>query len=404
MSVTRISFLLVGFTSFCGYVSLPARAQAQVIIYENSESESVKTSHVSPARSLIRKESTKQPAAIQTTPSLVTTKEDNLEVERITDRYPDGKVFCDRSVTLDQEGNYINHGDYREIAPNGEVITSGSFEMGKREGVWFKRISSNDSKLFAAVPFNKFKPPFVSTATFKNDVLNGVWTIVDKDNRIVCHIELMDGVRNGPTTVYHPNGQVFSQAEYDRGVLNGKYLEKRTDSANIQEYEYANGHRTEVVTERYPNNNVMSVFTYLSAPVETVSNDDWISTKLAVYSFSKGSRQLHGEFTTFHDNGKISAKGKYEHDVLVGRFESWHKNGEIDVVGEYDRGKQNGEWVWRYSNGMKKSVAIYASGELVSQPKAWDESGKLVKHQAENSEELGQKRTAVRAVKSSIIR
>src|SRR5262245_2176489 len=35
------------------------------------------------------------------------------EVEVIRERYPDGKVRVERQVTLDADGNYVNHGPWK---------------------------------------------------------------------------------------------------------------------------------------------------------------------------------------------------------------------------------------------------------------------------------------------------
>src|SRR5262249_9379461 len=58
------------------------------------------------------------------------------EPETIRERYDDGKVRIERQVTLDADGNYVNHGEWKMYSHAGDVVAEGHYDMGKRIGTW----------------------------------------------------------------------------------------------------------------------------------------------------------------------------------------------------------------------------------------------------------------------------
>ncbi|MCC6507936.1 MAG: hypothetical protein IT423_02435 [Pirellulaceae bacterium] len=297
--------------------------------------------------------------------------------ETVRDRYANGKLRVERAVTLDAEGNYTNHGDYREYSDKGDLLVTGSYQLGQRTGVWAKFMQPGDAKLLTSYPFSKLRAPFTSTVEFEANEMNGVWVIADRDKRVACQIQLSHGVRHGTFTLFHPNGQTFMQAEYSQGVLNGMSFEKNTEGKLVREDHYTAGQRQTVETEHYNNKSVKSVMRYLTAAQQVVTSDNWETTTLASYA-APTSRQLHGDFVTYHENGQVSTKGAYVHGKLNGIYESWYRTGEVSATGAYVDGVQSGDWIWRHANGMKRALATYADGKIQGEPRAWDEQGKAV--------------------------
>ncbi len=188
----------------------------------------------------------------------------DLESDTIRERFPDGKVRIERKVVLDDEGNYINHGPYQEWTSKGELVTTGSFVKGKRHGPWIQMCDAKGAKLVTTYPYSKFKAPFQSSVEFDAGMMDGVWTITDADNKVVSQIQLAGGKRDGLTTFFHPNGQVFYQAEYSASLLNGSYVEKSMEGRVVRDEKYTAGQRTEVVQEHFPNKTIKSEISYLN--------------------------------------------------------------------------------------------------------------------------------------------
>ena len=172
-------------------------------------------------------------------------KNNDSEVETIRERFPNGRERIEKQVALDANGDFQNHGTYQEWTVNGDIVSTGSFEMGLRQGPWIKMCRTADAKLFETYPYSKFKSPFQSTAEFASDKMNGVWIITDADNRMVSQISLVDGIREGVATWFHPNGKILYQAEYKNGILDGSFVEKSQDEKIVRDDQYNDGKRTD---------------------------------------------------------------------------------------------------------------------------------------------------------------
>ncbi|HVT29619.1 MAG TPA: hypothetical protein VHE81_16500, partial [Lacipirellulaceae bacterium] len=124
------------------------------------------------------------------------------EVELVRERYENGKVRIERQVTLDGNGNYVNHGVWKMYSPSGDVVAEGHYNFGKRDGLWTRWNGRNDSPTFRELPFTHFKAPFMSQATFVNGKMDGDWVITDANDRKVMVIPFTAGVRNGTVTTW----------------------------------------------------------------------------------------------------------------------------------------------------------------------------------------------------------
>src|SRR3954453_13874223 len=104
------------------------------------------------------------------------------EVELVRERYNDGKVRVERQVTLNGDGNYVNHGAWKMYAPSGDVAAEGQYNFGERNGSWTRWSGRKDSPVLNQFPFKDFKAPFMSQATFNNGKLEGDWIITDSND------------------------------------------------------------------------------------------------------------------------------------------------------------------------------------------------------------------------------
>jgi antitoxin component YwqK of YwqJK toxin-antitoxin module len=299
----------------------------------------------------------------------------DVDVETIRERFPNGRERVERQVALDANGDFKNHGRYQEWTVNGDLVSTGSFEMGLRQGPWIKMCRTQDAKLFETYPYSKFKPPFQSTVDFASDKMNGIWILTDADHRVVSQVSLTDGVREGTSTWFHPNGKILYQAEYKNGTLNGAFIEKGQDEKIIRNEQYTEGKRVEVEREYYPSKIKKSEISYLTASPTLLSQDDWVHTKLAVYD-KVTNKIKHGSFQSFFENAQLKSKGTYDYGILVGEFESYYSNGQKESSGNYAKGKQDGKWTWWHANGMRATEAIYAEGQVDGEVLAWNEAGK----------------------------
>ena len=319
---------------------------------------------------------------VQTAPGIIG------EVEVVRERYADGKVRVERQVTLDGEGNYVNHGAWKLFSTAGDVAAEGQYNFGQRVGTWTRWVGPKDSTVLGEFPFKQFKAPFMSQATFVDGKMEGDWTITDANERKAMVVTLKSGQRNGTATMWLPNGKICWQATYHHSVPVGDLFEMNSKMGEAElTASFDNGHRIVTKTENYPRNKqIKSEVTYLAAKSTAKATDDFWTTSLAKYA-PEGKDERHGAIKTWFANGQQEQEGTFKNGKKSGVFKFWHENGQLASTGEYRDDKTEGDWTWYYQNGQKSSVGKYENGTLVGNWRWWDEQGKLTKQQTFNGTE-----------------
>ncbi|TWT87712.1 MORN repeat variant [Pseudobythopirellula maris] len=304
-------------------------------------------------------------------------------VEIIRERFPDGKVSVEREVTLDENENYVNHGEWRMFDRQGNVSAEGRYHYGKRVGPWQRWHNASTSKTVKSFPFNRFKGPFLSQATYTDGVLDGAWIILDADNRKVMQVSIEDGKRHDVTITWSPGGDIIRQQAYEHGVPVGDVLELRGGAKEMERIAtYLDGRKLVEKKANHPRTrNKKLVESYLEPKTVLKNADDFWTLTFAEYEL-QGEAVRHGLSQHWHPNGQLEQQGEYRMGEKVGRFTYWHANGQKRSEGAYADDKQDGAWVWWHANGQKAAIGHYAGGELVDRWRWWGENGQLAKQKA----------------------
>jgi antitoxin component YwqK of YwqJK toxin-antitoxin module len=302
------------------------------------------------------------------------------EIELVRERYPDGAIKIERQTTLDRDGNYVNHGAWKMFTPKGDVIAEGQYQFGQRTGLWIRWHGRNDSPLFNEFPFNQFKAPYMSQASFTNGVLDGEWIITDASDHKCSQISLKNGKRHGMAITWLPNGKVLRQATYEDGVPVGELLEANSRTGELERAAtFVEGRRLITRTTEYPGRQQKKTeTTYLAAPTVEQSSDEFWNVRMAKYA-TEGSDLRHGLARAWYANGQPEQEGAYQYGKKTGTFTFWHENGQVAATGEYRDDQPVGLWVWWHENGQKSAIGRYQRGLLTGEWRWWDEAGKLTK-------------------------
>ncbi|PQO43691.1 hypothetical protein C5Y93_23955 [Blastopirellula marina] len=312
------------------------------------------------------------------------------DVELIQERYPNASIKIEREVTQDEGGNYVNHGYWKHLDENGTMLAEGQYVKNLRDGVWSRWFRGSESNLFRTAPFNQFKPPFVSTASFKDGNLHGVWGIHDANQRIIMEVSFVDGERHGPANFYNADGTKLQEANYVNGLLDGEVLEYARGAKQPSRSLFIKGRKLAAKVDQERGGRKKSEGVYLHAPQVAKSQDDWWNATLATYE-PQGKDERHGKWITYYSNGQIQVEGEYEFDVPVGKFIWWYSNGQKAIQGSYVAGKENGRWLWWHENGLKKTEGDFEKGDQVGRWMSWNPDGRVASSQnypAKTDEEL----------------
>ena len=296
-------------------------------------------------------------------------------VEIIRQRYPDGKVQIERQVAQDNLGNYYNDGFWKLFNRQGQVLAEGQFVKGVMNGFWKRWHPASGSGMFASFPFNRFQGPFLSTTTFNNGKLEGVWTMFDRQKRKVFEIPYQNGKRHGTAVWFLPNGSQVREVTFYENLIEGSLKEWDAQKNLVRHDEFISGKKILRHTTYYRPKQPESENYYLEPRLELNGDDDWWVAQQAEYQ-PIGPRIQHGPAFAWHDNNQMKMKGRYQQGKRIGEFIWWHANGQKHLVGSYNKdGLKSGKWIWWHPNGQKAIDGRYESDIPVGQWTWWDVNG-----------------------------
>ena len=315
----------------------------------------------------------------------------SAEAELIQERYPDGQVKIERHVIRDLGDNYVNHGTWKKYDPSGNLVVEGQYLDGHRNGVWNAWYRAGEAAILAQHPFNQYKGPFVSQATFTQGKLDGSWRIFDGKQRKICQWSYAAGQRQGQWQWWLPSGKMMQEVTYKDGVADGIMKQFDADGEPVATIQLEDGRRLHEATIMFDSGQMKSKTSYLLARRVASGEDDWLTLHLAPYK-TEGQDIKHGPSEIWYTNGQMQQMAEYDHGVESGEFTWWHKNSQVAVRGKYTDGKREGLWVWWHENGQKSIEGYFAADSPVQRWVYWSKDGRVSKDTsfADSGEEIVQ--------------
>jgi antitoxin component YwqK of YwqJK toxin-antitoxin module len=298
------------------------------------------------------------------------------ETELVQERFPNGSLKIAREITQDGQGNFVNHGSWKEWDLQGDLIAEGEYRHGVRQGQWRRVLNAKDSPLFSTAPYNQYQGPFVSLVTLKNGRLEGAWIITDAQGHKISEISFAGGVRHGTATWWHANGKKMQQITFQYGVAHQEILSWRNDGSLAAKEEYLEGRKIESKTEYHAQDRRKSLGDYLAPKMVVEKDDDWWNVRLATFR-AEGESDRHGAWTAWHPNGQVQVEGHFQYGEPEGEFTWYYPNGQKSVEGSYRQGERHGAWTWWHDNGLKSSLGDFIDGKPAGKWTWWNVEGKV---------------------------
>lgn len=297
------------------------------------------------------------------------------ETEVVHERYPNRKVKIERHMTLDDEGNYINHGAWKWWDQVGQLRAAGEYNQGRRQGTWTQWLGREDAPLLSEAPFNNFQAPFTSHAEFKQGQLHGTWMIFDAAQRQCAEIQLQDGTRHGQATLWQRTGKIYYQAEFDHGAVVGELHQTDTTGKLQLVGDFLDGCRVFTRVSKDSAERKLAEASFLGPRTEVIRQDDFWHMKLAEVS-PRGEERQHGPHCTWYPSGQQRHIAQFEENQLSGPARWWHANGQPATTGHYLAGQAAGRWTWWHENGLKAAHVTFSAGAPAGEVLAWDSNGR----------------------------
>lgn len=294
----------------------------------------------------------------------------NEEGELITERYPNRAVRLQRYVIQDADRNYVNHGSWTLLDPQGQVIGQGEYRNGKRHGPWMRIVADFPTAI------SGFQSPFTSQAEFDNGQLHGTWTIIDSQQRVVGTWQFSQGELDGAATTWYPNGAQRREMNFAKGIPDGESTAWRADG-KVWAREFYRGGKQLIPIVTYHDQKQKETEGWMVRTNFTISaNVDWWETKIEVTrQDTEGEDVRTGKWTEWYANGTKKFEGDFEAGMPVAQHTWWHPNGQKMIAGTYEKGMQEGRWTEWHATGMKQTEGTYLAGLKSGTWTTWSTEG-----------------------------
>jgi antitoxin component YwqK of YwqJK toxin-antitoxin module len=290
--------------------------------------------------------------------------------ELITERYPNGAVRLQRYVIQDADRNYVNHGSWTMLDPQGQVIAQGEYRNGKEQGPWM-RVMTDFPGVMAG-----FQGPYISQAEFDNGELHGTWTIIDAKQHVVGSWQFSRGELDGPATTWYPGGRQRREMTFSRGIPDGESTAWKPNGQIAAREFYRDGKQLIPVVTWHNQQQKESEGWMVRSNFTINAKVDWWNGKIEITrSETEGTDVKTGKWTEWYANGTVKFEGMFEEGVAVDQHVWWHPNGQKMLAGTYDSGMQEGRWTEWHATGMKQVEGDYLAGRKTGTWTTWAEDG-----------------------------
>lgn len=239
-----------------------------------------------------------------------------IEINTGTDRlerYPNGTVKLQWSVTRLPTGEEVMHGKWAEFYDTGEKKALGQYVEGREDGLWETWFINGQVQ---------------SRGKYIAGVKDGLWEEFHFNGKTAAKATWVNGVQDGEARRWYADGKSESVTRYKNGVFDGDWSEWHENG----ELKFSN--------------------TY------------------------KAGRKV-GNWRRFFDNGKQELEETFVDGLPEGTSWGAYRNGQREFEGTWKAGLQSGLWTWWHANGNKKKTGNYVEGRQDGQWTEWHENGQM---------------------------
>jgi TonB family protein len=302
--------------------------------------------------------------------------------------YPGGKILS--------KVNYSGHGD--EIVgleqiwyENGKLKSQSNYENGKMvyDWQWYENGRPHEMKYYEnGLPDGTWKTYLDSSMSdtfptvidnYSNGKKNGLHERYF-NGKLMEQYYFKDDKLEGSYKFWDSKGKLTTSETYKNGVLDGECnYYGWYDTKTIQ---YVNGKKNGVEKELDGVGKLSSLSWYhigILDSTKTFNANGKISTS-RTYVYYPGF--VHTEEFSFYkewdENGNLLLSGKYHFEQKDNNWTTYYPSGKEKSVTPYVAGKIKGTYKKWYSNGKEMIEYECEGSSVTSQPKVWDEKGKLI--------------------------
>ncbi len=237
----------------------------------------------------------------------------------------------------------LKTGPFEERTANGVLSVGGSFEKGKKDGIW---------------EFYNFFGILEKRVGYHLDSLHGSYLVMvnEFDTLTFGHYEM--GLKSGHWKWYSEAGKIDMEGHFKNGKQDSIWHYYFSSGQLSYIAHYKDDLRTNKWTYYYPNGALYRTGNYLN-DLRTGIWQTWYedSTLLMMGRYVDGKEE--GEWLNYWENGRLKDKTTFSQGQLHGKWQSYAPDGFLKLQGTYKSGYKVGEWISYFNNGSIKEKQHY---------------------------------------------
>ncbi|MDC8760665.1 toxin-antitoxin system YwqK family antitoxin [Janthinobacterium sp. hw3] len=213
--------------------------------------------------------------------------------------------------------------------------------------------------------------------TFRAGVAEGAYTTFHENGQLLSVREFRAGkLADGEYLSYHANGKINSRSRFRGGQLHGVYEVFYGDGQLYQSGPFADGARHGPLVSYWPDGRLQSSQAYVRNRLDGWSLRYHQDGKLARKTLYRADIMLSEE--VWGEDGKPLRRGQWdEQQRAQGEFREWFPGGEPVSILFYLDGQLHGPLrIWHYT-GVLKETAHFVHGKMHGPQHIWGKDGSL---------------------------
>lgn len=248
-----------------------------------------------------------------------------------------------------RENEFVFIGEYKNDKRNGTFLSNSNLV--------YESITSFEKGIFEKINIDGFDEVVdyyayetKTKATFKNDILDGIYQVLDKNGMELYETVISNGT--GKIKEYYNNGSLFREYNVKNNKIDGLFKYYYDTGVLAKEINYENGIKNGIYKQYSSNGNLSKNGEY--------------------------KKDLEDGITYNYRKGKISSKVNYESGKFNGVRIIYYENGNINFKSNYIDNNLDGLTEAYYENGKLKYKVNFKEGKLIGRYQVYDGNNKII--------------------------
>lgn len=259
---------------------------------------------------------------------------------------------------------------------HGNIIKEVPYENDKKQGIGYEY--DQNEKLITIIRYKNNEILFREEINRynKRGEKEGLWKEFYDNGNVKEEKNYSDGKLDGYFKIYNKEGKLIETLFYNQGEID---LENENYEMDIELREDYDKDDNLIFQGSYKNNIPIGVHRYFDKKGNVVNSKTYnVYGKVISEGIVLINGKEDGSWVFYYSNGERKAEGNYSNGKKNGKWTYYYKNGKIKQQGNYSYGKLTGSWKWYYENGILLVEEFYIYGNRDGESVEYSETGEII--------------------------